>query len=563
MIDADFEADLQSYVEIQASTLQRLMGRGTRFNLPWAQRSYAWREEHMRRLCVDLAKAFYSPNKRYRLGFIRLARSNGDGVVSLVDGQQRLISLSLVFAFLIERLSPGKTRDALQSCLTRDGQPVVQVQPHMQAFFAERLTPGRHTADDDADMSALNWSEIRLLSNQQVIEPTLADCHISTDQLDDFGQFLLTRCIIIVETVASEAEALQILATEEDTGLPFVSAERAKVTLLSLLPRTDRDEASALWDRHQNQIGSEALSRVLGYIRTQALGESWDGRGTSPIETDLAKQFEIDQRGLVFLKHEFEPHARNFAALCQAEDADEASMLSDADWSEDVFAKVETLRWLDRDYWIAPALAFLKRHGTTHPEAAEFFRRLDYLAWIDRIGATSPDRSSKLFAALCSEIKEVTSFSRIKRLEPAPGTLKQARENLDSRTFYYKPWSHLILRRIGHQLGIDPGAKDDLHVTGEHILPRRPKKTSNWHRDFTQQGHPVGQYSDRIGNIAHLSRSDNQLCANGEWPFKRPILTESRFALSIDAARHDRWTPETISERSRHLISTFFESFER
>ncbi|MEO1693785.1 MAG: DUF262 domain-containing HNH endonuclease family protein [Pseudomonadota bacterium] len=561
---APLPSDIATYLQADVMTLDGLFARGQPFVLSWSQRSYAWREDNMRRLCTDLAAKFFGEPNCHALGYISVAEPEPGGPFGLVDGQQRLISLSLIFGHLISELGPGATSDRLRGCLLHDGEPLLQVQDHLAALFDTLvLQPARGAPVADVDTTGLNWSEIGLLLNQQVIGPTLADCEITGPRLDEFATFLLTRCLIVLERVQSEREALQMLTTEEETGLPFVSAERAKVTLMSLLADDEREAASDTWDHYQSLLGSDALHQMLDSLRIQAIGSAWTGRGASPVETDLAQLFRVGEADTQFMDDEFVPGARSFAALLQCETAEEAATVTGADWPSAVIDGVRTLRWLDKPYWIAPALAWMRQHGPDHTATQDFLAALDRLAWLDRLGSTSPERSAKTFAGLASDIKKTPLLVELQRLTPTDKIEKQARENLDSRTFFYKPWSHLVLRRLGLILGADPGPKDTDRVTGEHVLPRSPDDPSQWWRDFVDAGEAVDQWSDRIGNMVQISRSDNQACGNDDWIVKRPILAASGMALAMDAARATTWTPADIRERSDRMITLFLDDLGR
>jgi uncharacterized protein with ParB-like and HNH nuclease domain len=65
--------------------------------VPIYQRSYMWEEEQVRQLFEDLAGAMASDNADYFLGSIVVAK-NPQGIPEVVDGQQRLATVTILIA---------------------------------------------------------------------------------------------------------------------------------------------------------------------------------------------------------------------------------------------------------------------------------------------------------------------------------------------------------------------------------------------------------------------------------------------------------------------------------
>ncbi len=62
-------------------------------NIPNYQRPYKWERRNIRNLFYDIREAIALEKKEYRIGTIIL--HNNDDQADIVDGQQRLISISL------------------------------------------------------------------------------------------------------------------------------------------------------------------------------------------------------------------------------------------------------------------------------------------------------------------------------------------------------------------------------------------------------------------------------------------------------------------------------------
>ena len=69
------------------------------FTIPSFQRAYIWKTEHILQLVNDLHEACKTPDTPYFLGSLILVREGGNRF-SVIDGQQRLVSLSIIIATL-------------------------------------------------------------------------------------------------------------------------------------------------------------------------------------------------------------------------------------------------------------------------------------------------------------------------------------------------------------------------------------------------------------------------------------------------------------------------------
>ena len=101
--------------ETQPQTLHDLFRQFASFQVPAYQRAFAWEHKHVEQFIQDLREQ--PPQKPYYLGHFLLERMNND-MVYVVDGQQRLTTLTLIFGCVVrlcaQRVSPHPTVNALR-----------------------------------------------------------------------------------------------------------------------------------------------------------------------------------------------------------------------------------------------------------------------------------------------------------------------------------------------------------------------------------------------------------------------------------------------------------------
>lgn len=110
--------DIKHKIDADAVSLNTLLSK-QKFFIDYFQREYRWQEKHIKTLVDDLCEAFmiaYSdgdaPSKvenypTYYLGPIVLSCDNDDAKLSIIDGQQRITSITL-FLMYLEHLQKQK-----------------------------------------------------------------------------------------------------------------------------------------------------------------------------------------------------------------------------------------------------------------------------------------------------------------------------------------------------------------------------------------------------------------------------------------------------------------------
>ena len=546
------------FVKAQVIKIGQLFSDRYRFRLPWFQRAYAWREEHVGRLLSDIFHAMKSENGRYFLGQIRIATSEFEetGSVSLIDGQQRLLTLTILFALLRDLAEDQETKQRAGSAVQFDAGDVkdgdgdyrMVPQPLLEAFFSSFVQePGRSLRECEDDVMALSESERLILQNRDHLRAQLLEVVPDEEQRAEFMSFVLDDCYILVVAVRDPEEAWSMLAVEEETGLDFHSSERTKISLIGMMPREDQEEAGRLWGECQSVVDADDLCRLLGFVRTIKLRR----RSAKPVEKDLAQYFKINQNGLSFLRDELLMRARHFAPLKRQAIASGEAQVATA-------YRLRTLFWLEQTYWIPPALYWLSERGGDDLQTPDFFFLLERLAWLLRLAGADPTEQERRFINVISDIDGVESPRTMRTLNIDPKYRSAALAHLGSRTFYAKHYCAAVLQLLTYRLESNPDSVDFSSYTVEHVLPRNPNRAAEWRAEFPTRV-DVGNYANRLGNLVLLTPADNQLAAAQDYSAKRAIFAESGLALAAGAAlAYNAWTPDTIVARTEELIDVLF-----
>ena len=535
-------------------TLGELFSDQNQFRLPPFQRAYAWSTAQVSRLLTDVIEATRRPaqDRRHFLGRLLLARPGGGDGISVIDGHQRLMSLTILFAVLRDLAArdggDGRTGELVAARLLRGEieESLYRLMPHpgLAPFMARYVqADGATLIEFGGDPAELSETEANIIANRDFFRTELSDAEDGSAFRAALGRLLIEDCRVVVIEVEDEIEAWSMLQTEEQTRLDFNATDRAKASILSAMPQADRDVCGPIWERWQDRLGSDGLRALLSHVRTLELRK----RSDVPVETELVGHFELQRGAVAFFERKLVPRAEWMATLGSREPWAETDRAA-------IGSRLETASWVDNPLWVAAAIRWLERHGPRHGETRDFFDRIERLVWLLRLAGVDPQVQQTRFLRLLSEIDRASGLDALDSLWIEPRLQSQALTALRGRTFYCKHYCSAVLRRISVALGSDAFELARQHSTIEHVLPRNPPTRRLWWEAFGNKD-SINAYVNRLGNLTLLSHDHNQATAANDWDEKRPTLASSEFLLSRQASAQAEWTPASIEQRTEALIA--------
>lgn len=541
----------------------RLLDGRYRFRLACFQRAYAWRPENVARLLTDLRWAMHHEKRKrfYPLGRLMLAQVPGSADVELIDGHQRMVTLTMLLAVLRDLEGDRQRADRLHRLIVDDSRPesdprrnILSVQALPARLYAD-FVQRREATDLEPDLprESLSETERNIIDNRDCIRSELLAPGMTDDMRRALADYVLQCCRLITVVVDNADDAWEMLNTEQNTRLAFSHADEAKATILSAMPAANHVPAAHLWESCESILTPEDMFRLLCHIRAM----TWRGKSQSvrPVEMEIIERFAIATDGLPFVIDHLVPLANRL------KDVRRGQVGRDATEREAVGRSIEYMTWIDPHVWMPALLLWMKVHGANAAGTLEFVRRLDRLVWLSKIAGVDPGVSETRMHRLMDEIEAGTPPTAMSRLAIESKVRSDAIYNLRSANFAAKHYAGCVLRRLSATLGSDPGPILRDEVTIEHILPRNPHGCKSW---LTAFRNPDGcrVHHQKLGNVVLLSGRDNQRAGTLSWDDKRDILLRSTFSLAQEAAKETSWTAHVISRRTDVLINALLTEFE-
>lgn len=220
-------------------TLQEILDK-KKYTVDYFQREYKWQRENIEQLITDLVQEFnnnytdgddtpkVATYSTYYMGSIVLS-SKLDGRLSVIDGQQRLTSLTLLLIYLNNLTKPDYS-SLLASLIYSDSYGVksfnIDVDERKKCLEA-LFNDGEYTPTDDDEASVITMAE-----RYQDIANCFPD-DMEGQKLRSFLYWLTGRVILVQITAPSEDNAYTIFETMNNRGVALTNSDMLKGFILS------------------------------------------------------------------------------------------------------------------------------------------------------------------------------------------------------------------------------------------------------------------------------------------------------------------------------------------
>jgi hypothetical protein len=531
------------------------------FEVPSYQRPYSWEEEQAGELFDDVLGAMRRSGGRaeaepYFLGSLVLIKAPGSTRAQVVDGQQRLTTLTLLFAALRDMIGRDDVRAALEKLVVEPGDPLRNLveQPRLtvweahREFFAKHVTcPGGLRALGDEQVLEGAQQLVRL-NGQLFIRHLEA---LPEEERIELARFLVSSTYLVVVSTPDENSAHRIFAVMNDRGMQLSHTDILKAEILGGIPAADREGYAAKWAAAEECVGRDAFGDLFAHVRMIYAKTKPEKSILEEFRRQVLGTFAVSAYPQV-ITDLIEPYADAQAALLTAG-------YKAAARAEEVNRCLMWLARLDNSDW-QPAALWALRHWRNDPDrlaaflvglerlaASMFIRRVDVNARIRRYGEVlrALEGNSRLRDP---GVLELTSEERAETMDCLNGPVYET-----ARTRLY------VLTRLDEALAGAGASYEHKIITVEHVLPQSPKPGSHWTVSFTPGERDY--WLHRLANLVLLDRRKNSAAANLDFGDKkdRYFATKGKvspFALTTTVISRTEWTPAILGHRQEELLAT-------
>ncbi len=544
-------------IDPTSTTIGRLLRLPDTFFVPQYQRDFSWTDLETRELWEDFESLLTGERKAHYLGAI-VVIDTGDTGLEVVDGQQRLTSLSLLINEIRRYLTVNNRASSatlFSSLVDKIDAKTEESEPRLKLNETNsRIYETIHAGEDPKlDAAAANRSNKLLIKARSYFEKMVAKYFEQAPEIGDAARALektLNSLLHVTLIKVSDTEsAFLIFETLNQRGLELSVSDLMKNHMLSIVKTKENRK---LIRRHWDGVSANLPEGdITSFVR-----HYWLSKKEVIREREIFKAIKSeckDAKAAINFAAQLFKSSAIYGGL-QSYKTEAWTGLSDRqkhDFSNDLTQI--NICGLTQCYPVL--LAALQ---DTPKIAADVCRLM--LAFSFRysiIGGGGTGNLEKFYSDLAIEIRKTKPtnisqiFASVKRLYPSDTAFK---ENFGKKSEKNGRIARYVLRCL-----IDKSFKSKTFhsnasaqvVNLEHILPQKPKPNSGWNTAFSQAD--VTEYTYRLGNLALLEVELNSDAGNLAFHQKKSILKKSSIRMNRELAKLPSWTPTAIEARQKKM----------
>ena len=542
--------------------LSRVFSDEFAFAIPTYQRPYAWEKEQAGALLDDILAALKDATETrepvtYFLGSIVLIKQPGSPEAKVVDGQQRLTTLTILLSVLrdLSSLEVGIKRHGY---ICEEGDPDrgtrsryrLTLRKRDEEFFRNTVQ-NKGATNTLPGTKGLTDSRLRIVENARLFHERVKE--LAPDLRDLLVAFLLQRCYLVVIAVANVDMAHRVFTVLNARGLDLSPADILKADLLDRVAAPDEKDYSDSWEAIEEQLGRERFAELFQHIRMIYQREKPRERlevGFKRVVTDFADHAK-------FMKDVLQPLGATYAQLLSPPAF--ATLYGD-----EASKRLRYLSKLDNDDWLPVALKFFAHMKPSTEDAALFMQRLESLGYFLFVTRADINERIRRYANVLTDL--VAGDWKGKSIELSKEDKAAFRADLDGPIYQVTRIRLPLLLRLDAEISSGGATYSHDVVSVEHVLPQTPDAASQWLKDFPDEAVREG-WTHKLANLMLLTLRKNIQASNWDFVTKKERYFSdnggvSPFAITTQVLREKAWTPAVLEARQKALLSKLYATWD-
>jgi Protein of unknown function DUF262/Protein of unknown function (DUF1524) len=546
---------MRKKIDSSAEAIGEILRKPVSYKVPVNQRDFAWTDEEIDLLWADLTTALSDGRSEYFLGAIVVSPNENDHkVMEIVDGQQRLAALSMIFAAMVQewRKSGDNARAeeisheflGAKDRRTRELVPKLSLNETNNPVFQNVVLGGGKPSAGEKK----NWPKSnKLLAGafdrvKSKLEAWIEEQTDKEEALLELEEYIAGNANAIRIEVGDESDAFVIFETLNDRGLELAVSDLVKNYLFSLAD-IHLDSFKKSWAEISLLVGSENLTSFLRHL--------W----LSEHEVVRDKELYRNLRNKITSR----PSARQFMdRLRKVADYYAALMNPEhtywADFGPEARKHLDALLLFKVSQFRPLALAVME--GGTPEQVTKMLRQMVVVSFrytvVSSLSANELERTYSGAALAVRKNDSRNPQAIFKLIKSAYVDDRRFSEDFAARSFSKPQVARYVLIELNNEMERDhaKGAKEET-VSLEHILPKNPD--TSWTNALPSGADP-DEWVEMIGNLTLLEKPVNRGLGNKDFATKNSKgYGPSELAINADVAAQNVWTWKQIEARSQNL----------
>ncbi|HHT9160170.1 MAG TPA: DUF262 domain-containing protein [Candidatus Brocadiaceae bacterium] len=554
--------------------------------IPAYQREYIWQEKEVIQLLEDVHDAFSdNPEAEYFLGSLVVCKSTEGVKLEVIDGQQRLITLSLVLNNIKRQYKKNKTdcssieKLLYSATITETGETVHSNIIEIQYEGKEVLYDLYKTDDDET----INPKMIEGLPGKTIFD---AHRHISSffennfspedsfARIKKFLGYLLNKVKVIQIETPEIGNALKIFETINERGISLDQVDLLKNLLFIQIERKQFAKLAKEWDKFKKSVvGQKVSEKPLRFLRyfimaNYDVAKDQKGERESVVREDDIYEWFVKNEA----KCNYKSNASSFVRKLH-ENADFYINLLRNRYHSDNNINLENQSKLLGNAFRQHLLILLSANALKKAWFNHLVGQLENVLFFYNITKEPPRDIEKRFASWTSEIRNIKSivnlndFIQNRLLSELDARMRSFESNfitMDTSSMQKYKLKYILAKltdfienlRVGEQKesSIVQYLKSSIQI--EHILPDNPlQELIDVFSNGDKKEYDI--YKNKIGNLTLLERPINESIQRDFFDKKKPEYSKSKFCLTRSISNIETVGSDTSINRANELLQSF------
>lgn len=296
-------------------------GASKRFIIPVYQRNYDWKMEHCKQLYDDLVKVIRQNRKSHFFGSIVSVQSETGTMEEflIIDGQQRLTTISLLLLAIYHLLSSGKmvSQDRQLTDKILKKYLIDEYEPEEKRIKLKPIKNDQKAFGILFDKDEERIPDSNLTINYQYFYDRIQREELSIDELFD----AICKLEIINISLNHEDNPQLIFESLNSTGLDLSEGDKIRNYILMGLPN---DQQTKFYDKYWNRIENHTDYDVSSFVRDYLSIKQQSTPNMNSVYPAFKKYVEdTDQADIEPLLKDLLEYAKRYAVLLRGGYSDE------------------------------------------------------------------------------------------------------------------------------------------------------------------------------------------------------------------------------------------------
>ena len=244
------------------------------YQIPNYQRPYSWDRDNLADLISDLVSAFIDkPEEEYYCGSLVLVKNGNNGRCSVIDGQQRLTTFTLLACVIkclpeikLESKAQAlidesiKVREAFAKKTSEDNKLKFLTEKKFQVAFETLINKPLDFQKTEkeikkfADKKYIDENGVYLRNAYYIKDLLIDSMNEYNIKINEFVEWLYDKVVLTVITCSNDENAIRIFNVLNNRGMPLTPTDILKAELMAKIDNDKRDGFKSKWENIEKDL---------------------------------------------------------------------------------------------------------------------------------------------------------------------------------------------------------------------------------------------------------------------------------------------------------------------